>query len=92
MASIPSDEIVTASKDLSSKAYVLLMYYYSKGDNWSWIDENISNDLGITTRKVKEYRRELVEKDYLLVFKGTITNVLIGREAVMKFKGRQDEE
>ena len=92
MASIPSDEIVTAAKDLTGKAYILLMYYYSKGDNWTWVDENMASDLGFTIRKIREYRNELIAKDYLLVFKGTITNVIIGREAVMKFKGMNHEE
>lgn len=92
MASIPSDEIITAYKDLSSKAYALLMYYYSKGDNWEWHDQNMAQDLCMTVRKIKEYRRELINKDYLLVFTGVITNVLIGREAVMKFKGNQTPE
>jgi len=90
MAQIPSDELVLAQRDLSAKAFGLLMYYYSKGSNWEWIDDVISKDLDMTVRKVKEYRRELINKNYLLVFSGPISNVFIGRQAVMDFKSPVD--
>jgi hypothetical protein len=91
MAHIPSDELVTAAKDLSHKAYVLLMYYYSKGETWEWSDDEMSKNLGMNIRKIKEYRSELIKKDYLMIIKGGITNVFIGREAVMKFKNNTPE-
>ncbi len=86
MAHIPSDELATAHKDLSAKAYVLLMYYYSKGDRWEWIDDNMARDLDMTIRKLREYRNELIKSDYLYIVKGPINNVFIGRQAVMDFK------
>ncbi len=91
MTQIPSDELVTAQHDLTAKAFGLLMYYYSKGNNWDWRDDIISTDMNMTERKVKEYRKELVDKDYLLVVKGRINNIFIGRQAVMDFKGPNDE-
>ena len=86
MARVPAHELVTAQKDLSAKAFGLLMYYYSKGDYWDWNDDVIAAELGMTDRKVREYRAELVKKDYLLILKGAVTNVFIGRTAVMNFK------
>ena len=91
MSNIPSDELVTAAKDLSSKAYVMLMYYYSKHGHWTWHDQVMADELGFSIRQVKEYRRELINKDYLLVLKGSVSNVFIGREAVMKFKNIKEE-
>ena len=86
MARIPSDELVTAQKDLSARAFGLLMYYYSKGPHHQWRDEEISEDLNLSMRKVKEYRRELINMDYLYITKGEVTNVFIGRQAVMEWK------
>ena len=86
MARIPANELVTAQKDLSAKAFGLLMYYYSKSDNWEWKDSVIASDMIMTERKVKEYRIELIKKDYLYIVKGSITNVFIGRQAVTDFK------
>ena len=86
MSQIPSDELATAHKDLSPKAYVLLMYYYSKGTTWEWIDKNMAKDLSMSTRTLKLYRNELITKDYLFIVKGEINNVFIGRQAVMDWK------
>jgi len=86
MAQIPADELVTSQKDLSNGAYKLLMYYYSKGKNWDWVDEKMADDMGISIRMLREYRMELVNKDYLFIVKGVIDNVFIGRQAVMDWK------
>lgn len=86
MAYIPADELVTAQLDLSNNAYKLLMYYYSKGDRWEWKDNEISEALKMSVRKVREYRSELVRMEYLHVVKGPITHVFIGRQAVMDWK------
>ena len=92
MAHIPSSELITAAKDLTPKAYQLLMYYYSKGDRWEWDDKFMSDELGLSVRRIKELRQELIKKDYLLILKGPIvTNVFIGRKAVMEFKHPADE-
>ena len=91
MAQIPSDELVTAQHDLSNGAYKLLMYYYSKGDRWTWEEESMCKDLSISIRMLREYRNELIKMEYLYIAKGEITNVFIGRESVMKWKSPEDE-
>ena len=92
MASIPSHELVTAQKDLSPRAFGLLMYYYSKGDHWDWVDSVISDEMNMSVRSIKDYRNELIKMDYLYVVKGLITNVFIGRKAVMDFKSPPKQE
>ena len=92
MARIPSDELITAGKDLSPKAYQLLMYYYSKGDRWDWDDKQMAKEMETSIRRIREVRSELEHKDYLLIIKGSITNVFIGREAVMDFKQPRDND
>ena len=92
MAQIPADELITATRDLTAKAYQLLMYYYSKGERWNWEDKQIASELGMSIRKVQEYRRELISKDYLYIVKGKINNVFIGRQAVMDFKHPTKED
>jgi len=90
MAQIPSDELVTAQHDLTNGAYKLLMYYYSKGDKWEWVDSVMQKDLDISKRMLKEYRSELSKMEYIYIVKGGITNVFIGRQAVMDFKHPDD--
>lgn len=83
MARIPAKEIVDANKKLTSKAFALLMYYYTKSENWQWDDKVTAHDLGLTTRKVREYRNELIKEGYLYIAKGNlVNNVFIGRQAV----------
>ncbi len=84
-AKIPVDEIIEAQKVLSGKAYVLLTYYYSKGNYWNWQDKKITEELGWTERQIKDYRNELIKNKYLLIFKANIINVFIGKDAVMNF-------
>ena len=92
MASIPSGELVSSQKDLTNGGYKLLMYYYSKGNHWDWKDDVICKDMDISDRMLKEYRNELVKKDYLLIVKGQINNVFIGRLAVAKIKNPPKDE
>jgi len=86
MAYIPADELITAQHDLSNGAYKLLMYYYSKGDKWEWKDKEMSEELGISPRSLKDFRNELVSMEYLYIVKGPITHVFIGRQAVTGWK------
>jgi len=87
MASIPSDEIVIAARELSPKAYQLLMYYYSKSDGWKFDDDEIAKSLGIgSSRMVKQYRKELISKNYLWIAQGELTVYIVGRQAVENFK------
>lgn len=86
MTSIPQEELLTSMKDLTPKAYQLLMYYYSKQSGWEFDDSEMSSVLGISERMVKEYRNELIHKEYLYIVKGTITNIFVGRKSVSEFK------
>ena len=92
MAKMPVDEIIDSQKVLSGKAYVLLTYYYSKGNYWNWRDDLIAKELEWTERQVKDYRAELIKKEFLLIFKADIINVFIGSDAVMDFKKNLKEE
>jgi len=87
MSHIPSDELVSAPKLLSGPAFRLLMYYYSKGSTWSWDDDNMARELETNVREIKRSRKELVDKEFLLIVKGTITNVFIGRQSVQEWLG-----
>ncbi len=83
---IPQTEIVEAMKDLSNGAYKLLMYYYSRRDGWRFIDANIAIAIDSSERQVKKFRKELIDKQYLLVQKGQVDVYFIGKLAVDKFK------
>ena len=59
MASIPSDEIVIAARELSPKAYQLLMYYYSKSDGWKFDDDEIAKSLGIGANMLYRWKQDI---------------------------------
>ena len=86
MAKIPQLEIVEAMKELSNGAYKLLMYYYSRRDGWRFIDKNIASSIDSSERQIKKFRKELMDKGYLLIQKGQVDVYFIGRLAVRKFK------
>ena len=68
MTKIPQDEALTAIKDLTPKAYQLLIYYYSKASGWEFNDEEIADTLGTTERMIKKYRKEiLIDLNYLWI-------------------------
>ena len=84
---IPTHEALSAMKDLSSGAFKLLIYYYSKSTGWEFKDEEIADALGVTIKRLKELKKELVDKGYLLVLKGSdIENYFIGRQAVQAWQ------
>ena len=60
----PTHEVLTAMTDLSSGAFKLLMYYYSKSSGWDFTEEGIAATLGTSTRTVGLLRKELVDKNY----------------------------
>lgn len=84
-ASIPSDELITAMTDLSTGAYKLLMYYYSRKTGWNFDDAEIAKTLDVTERTLKLLRSELITKKYLYVAKGAIDNYFVGRKAVQEW-------
>lgn len=85
-ATIPSDELITAMTDLSSGAYKLLIYYYSRRTGWNFDDAEIAKTIGVAERRVRELRKELTERKYLLILKGAIDNYFIGRKAVQEWE------
>lgn len=82
---IPQAEITRALKELSQGAFRLLTYYYSRRDGWVFKDENIAETLNTSVRMVKRYRKELIDKKYLLIQKGEVDVYFIGQKAVERF-------
>ena len=87
MSHIPSEELIAAPKLLSAPAFRLLMYYYSKGRYWSWDDHNMAIELDTNIREIKRSRKELIDNQFLLIVPGKITNVFIGKQAVLDWLG-----
>ena len=85
-AVIPANEILTAIQDLSSNAFKLLTYYYTRNNGWEFKDSETAKSLGVNTRTLASLRNELINKDYLLIVKGKIDNYFVGRKQVMDFK------
>lgn len=84
---LPVIETLAAMKDLTGEAFKLLILYHSKITGDVIDDEEIAEALEVTEKRVKELRKELVDKDYLLIEKGGhIDNYFIGRQAVMAWK------
>ena len=92
MARIPQKELTVAMTDLSGGAYRLLMYYYSKRDGWVFNDENIALTIDTSVRQVKKFRKELIDKEYLLIQIGEVNVYFIGKLAVDKFINEVTEE
>lgn len=92
MARIPQAEITKTFTDLTSGARDLLMYYYSRNDGWVFEDGNIAKTLGTSERQLKRYRKELLDKEYLLIHKGETDVYFIGQGAVKKFKESYNQE
>ena len=91
MAKIPQAEILSMMTDLSSGAKDLLLYYYSRNDGWRFDDANIAKFINTSERQVKKFRRELINKEYLLVQRGEVDVYFIGKLAVEKFKEEIEE-
>ena len=84
---IPTEEAITAMKDLTANAYKLLIYYYSKSTGWKFDDAEMAETIGVTDRTLKDCKRELINKGYLYIEKGTtIDNYFIGKQAVFAWK------
>jgi len=86
MTKIPQQEIVEAMTELSATAYKLLMYYYSRNDGWKFTDEHIAKTIDSSVRMVPKYRKELIEKGYLLIQRGQVDVYFVGKHAVFKFQ------
>ena len=85
VCNIPSDEALDAMTELSSGAFKLLVYYYSKFTGWNFDDREIASTLGVSERRLKQIRKELVASKYLLIQKGNVDIYFIGRTAVSEW-------
>jgi len=85
MARISQKEIVHSMKELSSSAFKLLMYYYSRNDGWIFKDSEIAKAIDSTERMVKKYRKELIDNGYLLIQRGEVDVYFIGKDSVQEF-------
>lgn len=92
MMRMPQAEVTEAMKELSNGAYRLLTYYYSRRDGWRFIDKNIAEAIDSTVRQVKKYRKELIDKKYLLIQKGSLDVYFIGKLTVYKYLNDIPEE
>ena len=62
---IPYHEMMQIIHDLGESAYVLYVYYHSKGQKWAWVNKNIGKDLGWSESKVKRIKQILKDGKYL---------------------------
>lgn len=85
MSRMPQAEVTKALGQLSSGAYRLLTYYYSRNDGWVFDDKNIAATLVSSERQIKRYRKELIDEKYLLIHRGQTDVYFIGQGAVSKF-------
>jgi phage pi2 protein 07 len=90
MTKIPQIEISLMLKKLSNGARDLLLYYYSRNDNWKFNNKNIAEFINTSERQVKKFRRELINKNFLLIQKGKIDVYIIGTLAVEKYTQNQN--
>ena len=89
----PTYEVLESMKELSSNAFKLLMYYYSKSTGWKFEDRDIAHTIGVTERVVKTLKKELLEKEYLHIEKGKNTDMyFVGKKAVREWKYPADED
>lgn len=89
----PTYEVLESMKELSSNAFKLLMYYYSKSTGWKFTDAEIANTLDVTVKTVGILRKELVDKEYLYILKNKNTDTyFVGKRAVREWKYPADED
>ena len=86
MAKIPQKEIKESMTELSIGAYKLLMYYYGTSDGWRFHEGKIADTIGTSERQLKKFRKELIEKEYLMIQRGQTDVYFIGKQAVEQFK------
>ena len=85
-SNIPNDQLIKALK-LSSPAFKVLIYYYSKSGSWSFNDDTIATDCGLSKRGFNDARRELINNDWLIMDKGGIITIyILGLDSVGEYK------
>jgi len=87
-SNIPNDQLVKAMK-LSSSAFKLLIYYFSKSGSWKFNDTTIIKECNLTERSMKDARRELINNDWLIIDKSGIIDIyILGLDIVDQYKGK----
>jgi hypothetical protein len=87
MTRIPTSDLQNGYKELTANAFKLLTYYYSKSDGWEFDDKEIARAFGLNgDRTIGTLRKELVDKGYLLFYKGIVDNYFVGKKRVEEFK------
>jgi len=92
MAQIPQAEIKLMITELTPGARNLLLYIYSLSDGWEWREEAVASAIATTVRQLKTYKKELIDKQYLFIQKGPIDVYFVGKQAVKRFKTKEQEE
>jgi hypothetical protein len=85
MTRIPNSDLADGYRELSPYAFMLLTYYYSKGDGWEFNIDVMAEVFGLTERTVANRIKELKNKGYLLHVKGDIDNYIVGKIKVGEY-------
>lgn len=87
MTKIPTSDLADGYIELSSNAFKLLTYFYSKWDGWHFALEDMARALKLSsTRTVQTLIKELQSKGYLYIPKGEVDTYIVGKKEVGKFK------
>ena len=91
LCKIPTQEAIEAMTDLSSTAYKLLIYYYSKSSGWEFNDITMSEEIGVKLRALQNARKELIDKKYLHINKSpALDNYFVGKKCVFDWTHPQE--
>ena len=85
MTEIPNSDLTDGYRELSSNAFKVLTYFYSKGDGWVFDNKFIAHALDLKTRTISDLIRELEIKGYLLQQKGNINVYIVGKLRVHEY-------
>ena len=87
MTRIPNSDLFEGYRELTSNAFKLLTYYYSKGDGWVFDPKVIAEALGLSsTRTVQTLTKELQTRGYLYCPKGDLDVYIVGKKQVQEYK------
>lgn len=81
---IPISELGYANDELTFNAHKLFLYYYSKDYGWYFTDPTIEKVLNFSLRTLQNARKELIDKNFLLIINGKVVNYFIGKAAVLE--------
>jgi len=81
-------EVLQAMEELTTNAFKLLIYFYTKDTGWTYNEEHVATSIGVNVRSVRRLKKELIDKEYLLIFEGERDVYVLGLEQVNKQKGK----